>query len=83
MRPRIDSPLDEFLFRSFGHISTQVITLDNLATGLASDVSGKLTVFNHDADRRNILFKVSEKNVQIVSSGLLSTSGRNDFANIT
>ena len=62
----------------------QVVALDNLSTGLASDVSGKMTIFNPMAgNTRNVLFKVSEKAVELVSRGLLSTSGRNDFANLT
>ena len=84
MRPRACSPLDEFFVRAFCHSVEQVVSLDNLSTGLASDVSGKMTIYNPmEGKRCNVLFKVSEKAVELVSRGLLSTSGRNDFANLT
>ena len=85
MRPRRGSGLDEFFVRRFAHEADQVIALQSLSTGLASDVTGKLTIYNPAGrgDRRHLLYKVAEKNVELVASGLLSTSGRNDFANLT
>ena len=96
----------EFLVRIFAHQADQVIILQNLQTGLADDITGKLrivrpkgrlhqisrpwvadwTLFATQKDEKyftnETLFKVNERNIDLVTKGLISTSGKNDFSNI-
>jgi hypothetical protein len=83
MRPRSNSSLDEFFVRCFAHSVNQITTLDQLSTGLASDVTGKMTIYHPLVGQKSqSLYKTSEKSVSFIERGLLSTSGRNDFGNL-
>lgn len=75
----------EFLVRIFAHQADQVIILQNLQTGLADDITGKLRIVRPKDEKyftNETLFKVNERNIELVTKGLISTSGKNDFSNI-
>ncbi|CBY37887.1 unnamed protein product [Oikopleura dioica] len=83
LTPRKSEKEDEIFARYWAHNSDQVVILQNLKTGLASDVSGKLTVIRPEEDiKKEVLYKLGDRGVEIVTAGLISTSGRDDFSNL-
>jgi len=83
LTPRKSEKEDEIFARYWAHNSDQVVILQNLKTGLASDVSGKLTVIRPEEDiKKEVLYKLGDRGVEILTAGLISTSGRDDFSNV-
>ena len=46
-------------------------------------MTGKLTVIRPEEDiKKEMLYKLGDRGVEIVTAGLISTSGRDDFSNV-
>jgi len=76
----------EFLVRLLAHSADQTIMLQNLSTGLADDITGKMKVLrpkDRDFFTKETLFKLNERNAELITKGLISTSGKNDYSNLT